>query len=81
LQSDYTLYHVKFTPGDHVIERKFSDFRKLRGILRTIFPHVRIPYLEPEGWVTTSEGKDTEMLAKYKWMILDFLKYIIMRHE
>ncbi len=34
-------------------------------------PHLRLPYLEPEGWLmNSSEGKDPEMLIKYKWMAI-----------
>ncbi len=45
LQSDYTLYSIQFIPGNHIIQRKFSDFRKLRSILQKLFPHIRLPYL------------------------------------
>ena len=59
LQGDYTVYHIQFNPGNHVIQRKFNDFRKLRTIIQKIYPHIRLPYLEPEGWlVNSSEGKD-----------------------
>lgn len=59
LQGDYTLYHIQFSPCNHVIQRKFNDFRKLRTILQKIYPHIRLPYLEPEGWLVNScEAKD-----------------------
>ncbi len=45
LQSDYTLYYIHFTPGNHVIQRKFTDFRKLRSLLHGLYPHIRLPYL------------------------------------
>ena len=47
LQSDYTMYFVHFLPGNHVIQRKFSDFRKLRSLLHSMYPHIRLPYIEP----------------------------------
>lgn len=74
------MYNIHFLPGNHTIKRKFADLRKLRSVLRGLYPHVRLPYLEPEGWLTSSEGKDSETLAKYKWMVVDFLKYAIMRN-
>ena len=82
LQGDYTLYHIKFNPCGHVLQRKFNDFRKLRIILQKIYPHIRMPYLEPEGWlVNTSEGRDQDTLNKFKYMIIEFLKYITMRND
>lgn len=45
LQGDYTLYHIQFLPCNHVIQRKFNDFRKLRTILQKLYPHLRLPYL------------------------------------
>jgi len=54
LQADYTLYHIKFIPSQHKIERKFSDLRRLRFILQKLYPFLRLPYLEPEGWIGSS---------------------------
>ena len=69
LQSDYTVYHISFPPTKHVVKRKFSDFRKVRNILQKLYPFLRLPYLEPEGWINSSEGRDPDTLQKYKWMI------------
>ena len=82
LQGDYTLYHIKFNPCNHIIQRKFNDFRKLRVILHKLYPHIRLPYLEPEGWlVNSSEARDPETLNNYKYMVVEFLKYVCMRNE
>ena len=45
LQGDYTLYHIKFSPCNHIIQRKFNDFRKLRIILQKLYPYIRLPYI------------------------------------
>lgn len=45
LQSDYTLYYIHFLPGNHTIKRKFADLRKLRSLLHSLYPHIRLPYL------------------------------------
>jgi hypothetical protein len=47
LQSDYTLYHINFSPCQHVIQRKFADLRRARNILQRLYPFLRLPYLEP----------------------------------
>ncbi len=47
LQGDYTLYHIHFPPTQHIIKRKFSDFRKVRSLLQKFYPFLRLPYLEP----------------------------------
>lgn len=47
LQSDYTMYYIHFLPGNHVIKRKFADLRKLRSLLHGLYPHIRLPFLEP----------------------------------
>jgi hypothetical protein len=47
MQSDVTLYHISFPPTQHVVKRKFSDFRKVRNILQKFYPFLRLPYLEP----------------------------------
>ncbi len=46
LQKQYTCYNIKFLPTNHIIKRKFSDFRKLRTILRKLVPYIKLPYLE-----------------------------------
>lgn len=79
LQPDYTLYYISFIPTQIVIERRFNDLRKLRSILSKMFPFIRFPYLEPEGWLTSSEGKDPEILTKYKWMVEEFMRFILLR--
>lgn len=45
LQGDYTLYHITLSPCHHTITRKFSDFVKMRGILRRLYPFLRLPHL------------------------------------
>jgi len=45
LQADYLLYHISFSPCQHVIQRKFADLRKARSILQKMFPFLRLPYL------------------------------------
>ena len=47
LQGDYTLYHITFTPCQTVIQRKFADLLRMRGILQRLYPFLRLPYLEP----------------------------------
>lgn len=69
LQGDYTLYHISFPPTQHIVKRKFSDLRKVRSLLQKFYPFLRFPYLEPEGWISSSEGRDPETLTKYKWMV------------
>jgi hypothetical protein len=54
LQGDYTLYHITFSPCQHTIQRKFSDFLKMRAILRRLYPFLRLPHLESEGWLGSS---------------------------
>ena len=50
--------------------------------MHKLYPQIRLPYLEPEGWlVNSSEGKDPETLNKYKYMVVEFLKYVTMRNE
>lgn len=81
LQGDYTLYHITFTPCQITIHRKFTDLIKLRTILRRLYPFLRLPYLESEGWLSSSEGKDPETLTKYKWMVEEFIRFIIVKSE
>lgn len=41
-----------------------------------------MPYLEPQGWlVSSSEGKDPEILNKYKYQVIEFFKYILITNE
>jgi hypothetical protein len=81
LQGDYTLYHITFSPCQITIQRKYSDLARLRAVLQRLFPFLRLPFLESEGWLGSSEGKDPETLAKYKWMVEEFLRYVIVKSE
>ena len=45
LQGDYTLYHITLSPCQLTIRRKFSDFVKMRAILRRLYPFLRLPHL------------------------------------
>lgn len=81
LQSDFTLYHISFPPTQHVVKRKFTDLRKVRNILQKFYPFLRLPYLEAEGWMSSSEGRDPETLAKYKWMVEEFIRYVLLKSK
>lgn len=81
LQGDYTLYHITFTPCQITINRRYADLLKLRAILQRLFPFLRLPFLEAEGWLGSSEGKDPETLTKYKWMVEEFMRFVIVKSE
>lgn len=50
-------------------------------LLQKYYPFLRLPYLEPEGWLNSSEGRDSETLIKYKWMVEEFIKYCLLKSK
>ena len=52
--ADYIMYNAKVLPSDKIIKRNYQDFLKLRNTLNKLYPGIQLPYLEKEGWISTT---------------------------
>ena len=79
--------HYEFTlsvtkQGETVtVERRYSDFYKLREALECLYPGLFIPVLPPKGFIIAFEREDSESIQNRKRGIKHFILSIINHRE
>jgi hypothetical protein len=77
--SDYVMYHVRVLPAGFTCKRNLQDFEKLRRQLESVYPGLRMPYLERIGWLDSELAP--EIIARNKKYLEFFLADLVAHPE
>lgn len=77
--SDYPMFHLRVLPANIICKRNLEDFQKLRRNLESVYPGMRLPFLEKLGWLESET--DLEYIERQKKYLCYFLEDVLHNEE